>query len=462
MRLVSKFALAFFMAACVCLALFGVLDANHEVDRLEKLATSGLLTLGAGLRPSIEEAWSTQGFAAADQVVAAFHPDSEIHAQLVEDLTGEGATEGVPRVQTSEAPGGRYLRVAIRVAGPDGRVGTLELARTIEDRRTVLRAELRDQLVAVLALAVVMAVIAGVLGVVLIGRPLARIVAQARRIGAGDFSMRLRATRGDEIGDLKRELNAMCDRLEDALERLDAEAAARVETLEQLRHLDRVRTVGTFAASIAHELGTPLNILLLRGQSLAGGELERSDVADAGQAVLSQVEKMSRIVRQLLDFTRVRSKSGRTIGDVDLLRVSRHSCALLALLAKKHGVTIRVEGSEGVVVRGDFGQLEQALTNLIVNGIQAMPEGGRLVVRVGTGDLPRSAIIEVTDEGTGMSEEIAARVFEPFFTTKYGAEGTGLGLNVSQGIAEDHGGSITVASELGKGSTFTLRLPQVA
>jgi signal transduction histidine kinase len=271
----------------------------------------------------------------------------------------------------------------------------------------------------------------------------------------------LKSTGTDEIGALKRELNAMCDRLEAAYTRIQEESTARVETLEQLRHLDRLRTVGTIASSIAHELGTPLNVLLLRGLSLADGEVDSQEVKEAGQAVVLQVEKMSRIVRQLLAFARARTATKEASRRIDLVAVAKHAASLLSTLASKHGVEVVVDARDDVHVRGDFGQLEQALTNLITNGIQAMDDaGGRLVVRVGSEG--KTASIEVEDEGKGMSAEVIERAFEPFFTTKPDAGGTGLGLHVARGIVEDHGGTMSVRSSPGTGTTFQLTLPVIA
>lgn len=459
MKVVSKFALAFFAAACVCLAVFTYVLAEREVGRVERLVTQGLTSFATGMRPAIESAWRDRGFEAAQRIVADFPPDGVLRVTIAE-------TANPPPTVTSHIralpTGGHMVHVTMPVTGPAGRTAVLELARTVADDSTVFRADIREQLLTAAALALVMGIIAAVLGAWVIGGPLGRMVAQARRIGAGDFSQRLKSTGTDEIGVLKRELNAMCDRLVDAQARLEEEAAARVETLEQLRHLDRLRTVGTIASSIAHELGTPLNVLLLRGQSLASGEVAAVEVEDAGRAVLAQVEKMSRIVRQLLGFTRSRSASTANATELDPLAVCRHACGLLGSLAKKHHVSIDVQGDTAARTRGDFGQLEQALTNLIVNGIQAMPNGGKLTIRVTAPPDDDAVAIAVSDEGDGMPPDVISRIFEPFFTTKPGAEGTGLGLNVARGIAEDHGGSIGVTSQPGAGTTFTMRLPRIA
>ena len=457
MKVVTKFAVAFFVVSALCLGLFSYGFAKREATRIERTLARGLTGYGVALRPTLEAAWAEHGLAAAERIVQAFQPEGEVTAKLV---GSEGSAPlSQPRNEIVDEQGRRLVRVTLPVTGPRGAQATLLLERSVVDGSTIIRDELGDQMIATAILAVVMAALAAVLGAILIGQPLNRIVAQARRIGEGDLTHRLRATRTDEIGVLKRELNAMCDRLEAANARVEEEATARIETLEKLRHLDRLRTVGTLASGIAHELGTPLNVLLLRGQSLANGDVEPSEMPAAGAAVVNQVEQMSRMVRQPRGFARTRGALETRRERVDLAGVARHAPSLLGSLAKKHGVAIAVESDDDVAVHGDFGQIEQALTNLIVNGIQAMPKGGRLDVRVlrkpGTGGV----VIEVRDEGTGMPPEVAQRVFDPFYTTKPEGEGTGLGLHVARGIVEEHGGSIRARSEVGKGSTFELHLP---
>lgn len=460
MKVVSKFAITFFVAACACLAVFSYVFANREAARVERFVATGLASYGQGLRDAVEVTARQHGDDAAARLLSGFRPTGVLRVSL-ERARGASIAHDEPRIETAtRADGTRVVRASFQVARADGEPDALMLERAVLDGSAVIRAELGDQVFAVAALAVTMAAIAAVLGAVVIGDPLSRIVAQARRIGDGDFSQRLRSNGRDEIGALKRELNAMCDRLVDAHVKLEEESAARVETLEQLRHLDRLRTVGTVASSIAHELGTPLNVVLLRGQSLASGEVAGAE--DAGRAIVAQVEKMSRIVRQLLAFTRARPGShSAPASEVDLLALARHASTLLGSLAKKHGVKLVIEGREGVCARGDFGQLEQALTNLIVNGVQSMANGGRLTIRVTADEQRRRAYLEVTDEGDGIDPELIERIFDPFFTTKPGSSGTGLGLHVARGIAADHSGSISVRSEKGVGTTFRLELPWI-
>lgn len=464
MKVVAKFAVWFFAVSVALLGVYGYVSARAEAQALARSAEADTLEIGDNLRDVIVAVWTSDGEKKALALVDVINARrSDVDLRWIPGAPGDARDEA----RTAREETGQVVRARVPVrVGHDG--GWLEVRRAVPDERTILREQLRAELAVAGALAVAAALLAVLLGGALIGRPLQRVVAQARRIGEGDLSQRLAVTRTDEIGTLKRELNAMCDRLAEAQRRVETESTARIETLEQLRHLDRLRTVGTMASSLAHELGTPLAVLRLRGEELAADGPPADDVKDAGETILAQVEKMRRLVSQLLDFSR-RKPGAR--GEVHLAEVARRSARLLETLAKKHGVRIRVDIVDDPVVSGDVDNLEQAVTNLMVNGVQAMPEGGELslIVRAeepGEGDRPYGhegplGVIEVVDEGVGLSESDLARIFEPFYTTKPAGLGTGLGLSVARDIAQDHGGHITAESTPGRGSAFSLHVPRL-
>jgi len=231
---------------------------------------------------------------------------------------------------------------------------------------------------------VIMGAVCGALALLLggwfVGRPIKALVGKARRIGAGDLAGPLTLGQRDEIGELGAEMNAMCDRLAAAAADLRAATEAKIGVLEQLRHADRLSTVGKLASGIAHELGTPLNVVSGRARMVAGGELTPAETRECADIIVTQAQRMTRIIRQLLDFARRRSahKSPEDLGNV-----ARQTVSLLLPIAEKRGVSLVLDGDEGAALTAevDVGQLQQALTNLIVNGVQAMPRGGTLTVR---------------------------------------------------------------------------------
>jgi len=186
-------------------------------------------------------------------------------------------------------------------------------------------------------------------------------------------------------------------------------------------------------------------------------------------AILRQVERMIQIIRGLLDFAK---PSAPRKARVDVKQVARATAFMLKPIAVKAGVELRVADGEGATLIADEGQLQQVLTNVVLNAIQAGRPGNHVEIAVKAvppGAAPpgpggervegRAVVVTVTDDGPGMPEEVRRRVFEPFFTTKDVGKGTGLGLAVSHGIVREHGGYIDVASEVGSGSTFSVILP---
>ncbi len=296
---------------------------------------------------------------------------------------------------------------------------------------------------------------------------MAALVEKARRVGNGDFSGPLQLKQTDEIARLATEMNAMCDRLVAANERAANEMKARVEMLEQLRHADRLMTVGKLASGIAHELGTPLNVIEARAAMIGNGETNQEESVSYARVIVRATERMTRIIRQLLAFARPREVQKSRC---DVAVVAQRTVELLQPLAEKRNVTLRVEGLAPAHAQADAGQIEQAITNLVMNAIQAMDRGGSVELTVDRtrakppadhgGPEADYLRIRVRDEGSGISAEHLPRVFEPFFTTKDVGEGTGLGLAVTYGIVREHGGWVAVASELGHGTQFSIHLPE--
>jgi signal transduction histidine kinase len=238
------------------------------------------------------------------------------------------------------------------------------------------------------------------------------------------------------------------------LERTRAEEE-RALLREQLRHADRLATIGQLAAGVAHELNEPL------GNILGYAQLAKK-VPDVGEQVaqdLGRIEAASLhardIIKKLMVFAR---QLPPRRASVDLNQIVSEGLSFFEGRCEKAGVElVRETPPELPIINGDPGQLNQVLVNLVVNALQAMPDGGTLKVSTGAG--AREVMLEVEDTGAGMSEEVRKRIFLPFFTTKDVNEGTGLGLAVVHGIVSAHGGTIDVETQEGAGSRFTVRLP---
>jgi signal transduction histidine kinase len=356
-----------------------------------------------------------------------------------------------------------YLLTYIPVRLPEDHVGALEIKQSFETFDAYVRDSFRNQVIGAAAAVAVAALLALGLGVVFIGRPIGKLATKARRVGTGDLSAPLHLKQRDELGELANEINLMCERLAD-------EQSARARATEQLRHADRLTTVGKLASGLAHELGTPLNVVSGRAKLIADREVEGEDALDSARIVAEQAERMTALIRQLLDFARPRAPKP---APVNITTLATRVCQLVQTIARKASVVlVPPEPDEALRIEADDGQLTQVLTNLIVNAIQAIGERGTVQISArtveevpppyvsATGSTGRNWMaIEVRDTGAGMDQATRERIFEPFFTTKQVGDGTGLGLSVSWGIVREHGGWIDVQSSLNGGSTFTVYLP---
>jgi len=347
------------------------------------------------------------------------------------------------------------LLTYVAVTSPDGRRGAIEVRRSLAAQQSFVRHAIEHAVTVTAVVVGVCGVLALGLGVALVGNPVRRLVAQTRRIGEGNLSTRLRLAQRDELGQLGHEIDAMCDRLVEARDRLTAETSAKIAALEQVRHADRLATVGKLAAGVAHEIGTPLNVISGHAQLITDDHEPGSADFENGTIVIEQTQRVAQIIRQLLDFARRRSPR-RT--EIDLGQLVRETLALLHPLAAERHITVAVDVvGDGLVCSADHGQIQQALTNLVVNAFQAIGSVGRVNVSV-TRDRT-SARIEVVDTGIGIATDALPHIFEPFFTTKDVGKGSGLGLSVSYGIVKEHDGRIDVVSKFGEGSRFAIVLP---
>jgi signal transduction histidine kinase len=187
---------------------------------------------------------------------------------------------------------------------------------------------------------------------------------------------------------------------------------------------------------------------------IARGDSTGDEAQDDARVIFEQGERITRIIRQLLDFARAHKPSR---APHDLLKLCQRASALIEPLARKQGVTVQVAG-DPVVGPVDESQLHQVVMNLIVNAVQAQPDGGAVRVLVGE-SRPGWVSVSVEDDGPGIAEELRDRIFDPFFSTKDVGEGTGLGLSVSYGIVHEHGGRLEVSGAPSGGTCLTAILP---
>jgi two-component system NtrC family sensor kinase len=334
-------------------------------------------------------------------------------------------------------------------------------------RRTALHAGL-----VVLAIAL----LSGGYVLLTIRRPVRRLMAGTRELASGNLGHRIEVTSSDELGRLAHSFNDMALSLQSAREENEQwartledrvrEKTAELERIHgQVIQMEKMASLGKLAASVAHELNNPLAGILAYAKLIArrirggplGEEKAEETLADL-ELVSRETERCGNIVKNLLLFSR------RDTGEIGLVRakdVVDKAARLIAHHMEMARVTLEASFEpEDASFIGDENQVQQALLAVMVNAVEAMPDGGRLRVEVRQPGRDADVSIRVSDTGVGIAREDLPHLFEPFFSTKKEVKGTGLGLSIAYGIVERHGGEITVESEPGKGAVFTLVLPR--
>ena len=458
------------MVVVVVLSLRGFFDTTRALSHYEAEVRSAQHDLGETMQIAVRQIWQAQGWEAALEFlhdVEQHQTDTQIrwiwleeqpHQEYrpripVEDL--RPLIDGDHEINIDRSAFAGYVVTYKPVALANLPLGALEFTRSTAKQTTYAREEVHNQVLTNLFVILVYALVSSMLGRRLVARPIQALIDHARRVGEGDFTVPSNISQRDEIGQLAIEMNRMSGKLLAAKSHVNRERQARIEVESQLRHADRLASVGRLAASFVHDVGTPLNVISGCASLVAEGEPDSDKVKDYAQRIADQASRIDRMIRRFLDFARKDSPE-RT--RTSLSAIARGAASLLETVAKKSRVRITIAEGPDAEAKVDPAQIQQLLANLLMNAIQAMPEGGQVTIAVKSAN--GEASIEVSDEGTGIPEADRERVFEPFFTTKSEGQGTGLGLSVSKSIVESHGGRIELTSSPSGGARFTFYLPQ--
>lgn len=347
-------------------------------------------------------------------------------------------------------------------------LGLLEVSRSAEgvplSYGDIARAATLVALIVVITTAVV-----GALAKRLVSRPIRKLLQGIDDVAKGDLSHVILSERDDEIGQIATRFNDMTFSLRESRGETKRQNEAKLALEQRLGQTEKLATIGQLAAEIAHEVGTPLNVIAGRARSIQKKSKDPEAVEHNAQIVAEQTARITRIIQRLLDFTR--RKVGTTgKAEVNINELSLTTMELLAGQFSSAKVRTRLERAEGLPrVAGDADRLQQVMINLLLNAAQAMPEGGSVVVETslvrrarpgleGGGEQTFVAFC-VTDTGVGIPADVRDKIFDPFYTTKEGQGGTGLGLAVCSGIVKEHDGWIDVEDGEGSGSVFRVFLP---
>lgn len=281
--------------------------------------------------------------------------------------------------------------------------------------------------------------------------PIRKLVSASRNVALGNLDTEVEILSNDELGELAGAFNAMASNLKARDEELKA------FTRRKIMESERLALIGQLSANVAHELNNPLQGIVTYSHLL----LERMPNQNSGrrsiEKIVVQANRCRDIIRGLLDFSRQR-KPVKSLCDVN--QVLQDCISLLENQALFHNIRIEKRLDATLPLASiDASQMERVFFNMIINAAEAMDGGGQLTITTNTVESGRFLRIIFKDTGPGIAEEHLDKIFDPFFTTKEVGHGTGLGLAISFGIVKEHEGTIRVESELGRGATFSIRLP---
>jgi two-component system NtrC family sensor kinase len=286
-----------------------------------------------------------------------------------------------------------------------------------------------------------------------VARPMGSLAKAAKAVAEGDFSQSLPVVSRDEIASLTETFNAMARSLKERDELLKQQARL------QLTRSERLASVGRLAAGVAHEINNPLTGVLTFAHVLRDGAPAGSQQREDAETIIEATTRCKEVVRGLLGFSRQTEphKVAARLGDV--LREALNLTQNQARLSKVEVVEDIAPDLPTLVI--DPNQIQEVVVNLMLNAVDAMPEGGTLTLRARRPDAADGdwVQVEVEDTGHGIPADVLGHIFDPFFTTKPAGQGTGLGLAIAYGVVTEHDGQITVSTEVNSGTRFAVRLP---
>lgn len=355
--------------------------------------------------------------------------------QIRAEIKANGSSEFTQMAQ------GRYwfCRIAPMGAGPS--LGYLLVAQDWTEVRHDLYRRTVSSIVAGVVVVLLTAVLIPLVARRYVSLPLAELSRRVSSLSTGEESEREPA--GDEVTLITEEFRKLARELSVARRRLLDESERKLELERRLRHSDKLATIGTLASGLAHEIGTPLGVIRGRAEHLLRSNPDERKLAQGLEIIINQIDRITRIVRMLLDFGRRREPIRVTS---DLRAIVQRTLHLLETEAENRNIRLVSDlGARPLMVECDVDQMQQVFVNLGMNALDAMASNGGVLhvsAQRQRTDGREQVRLCFEDEGPGVKEDLKDRVFDPFFTTKDPGKGTGMGLAVSQSIVRDHDGDL--------------------
>ncbi len=439
------------------------LEASERTEEVARLFRGVLETNGA--------AKNNANAKSATRLFTSNHPKWSFE---VKRLSNETDWEGVP-IRRVEKNGFLRFSLPLRIPLPNTDsgfdiVGEVLVARPMAPVRAAIAKETRQTTTSMLTIFGFVFIGTLLTVTTLVVRPLKTLLQGIDGVASGDLSQAVLEQRDDEFGQLADRFNEMTQSLRESRQETETENAAKLSLEQRLRHSETMATVGQLAAEIAHEVGTPLNVISGRAKGIIKKQDNKEAVTRNAEIIAEQTSRITRIIQRLLDLTRKKLVTpGSSKTDVDEVI----SSALELLEGQLQGGGIRSSLSlqcRNHFVSLDRDQLYQVVLNLVVNSIQAMKNSKRKELAITTipqkqkrpgvesEEVQSVILLIVSDSGVGIPDQDKERIFEPFHSTK-GDSGTGLGLAVVAGIIRDIEGWIEVVDTKGGGAQFNIFLP---
>jgi signal transduction histidine kinase len=483
-RIPTKLVLGLAAASAIILGSYGLRELLKEEKDLTDVAKHDMKVLGTALKVAIENALRDQQIADINEIltslrlkdaaidVLVFNPAGQLSphpfgrpssAALVLDAVHQVAASGEALVSIQDRS--RIVGIFPLRDDDGSNLGSLAIVRPLDALRADLRSETISTILSILSLIVGVSGVGWFLVHFYVGRPLGRLMIAMEDVRAGNLTASVSVQRTDEVGRLSAEFNSMVRELENARRHV-LDATESREALEAgLRRVDKLATLGQLSAGLAHEIGSPLQILNGRARALASRADLPAEIQRIAKVFEEQSDRIAKIVEQLLTVAR---RKPAQWGEFDLKATVGPIVELLEHEARRRAVHLEFSCPNPLPkLVADVDQVQQVTLNLLSNALRATPRGGRIHLTLasssfkpseGAQERPSVALV-VEDTGCGISEESLGHIFEPFFTTWPEAGGAGLGLAVVKSIVNEHGGAIAVSSEKGAGTRFTVHFP---
>lgn len=478
MSINTKLVLLLTVTVGAVMFLASFLSLRQREAALEGAMRDELRAHAVTLSIALEEDYASGRAADARRLADRLRENSKIYAVLMFDERGEIVSISQPAadeslqhppelaqvLQSGEAVefvrktgSEKFASVILPLKLDTGKIGAIELVKPLAlVENDIFRSRLNWFSTTLLLLAVIFLVVY-IVTRQNISRPISSLLDGAEALGTGDFDYRVPVPKSrDELARLALEFNRMAENLREQKAQTERETENRLQLEKELRHNERLASVGQLAAGVAHELGAPLNVIDARAEQLLTKRDAPEEKRERNLTIIrQQTERISKIVRQLLNLARPFDFRQARIDLSELLKTTLEQFEQNAVNAD---VRIEFRGAQQSEVSADRDYLAQVFVNIAQNAVQAMPAGGKLTVE--TAENENEAVVKFSDNGAGIATENLEKIFDPFFTTKDIGQGTGLGLAVSRRIVEEHGGRLEAGNNEDGGATFTIYLPK--